>query len=449
MSASTPSAASVPPRLFRAIIHLFGLVLAFSLTEENDVSMVGSLEEGESQLSLVQFKAANGKVSNAGNPPLKIAELDEIDEIIESHSSKKAELNALKINTESPTPFLPQKVLSSKFYVYDHIDWMSMVCSGLPVSEVVMQEKVARKHTDDFWFLKAALKHPLRTMNPNEATLFVVPGLLNVVSHIMYGILAPDVRRQCCIGAICNEDLFRYAEDSLGKWFLFQRNSGKDHVMVCSHWACASHLQNITAFPNLNRVHSIAFEENSIRGERCRIASTYVGEACSHHAKQFMFTLVATMHPEKEDFRGRRDVCRWLSTGLQSTGLQNDPQLFSVCGTGDRCPALASARFGFHIRGDTWGSSRLIDLILSGTIPIFTSREQYEILPPFVPWHEISVFADISDQVSFESSIQNITERAHLQELQAAVNESAPLVDWETLHPFEQYMGLFEQCASM
>jgi len=59
------------------------------------------------------------------------------------------------------------------------------------------------------------------------------------------------------------------------------------------------------------------------------------------------------------------------------------------------CPTLPMAKYGFHIRGDTWGANRLMDILLSRTVPIFTAEEQYAILPDFVPWRDLGYFLPI------------------------------------------------------
>jgi hypothetical protein len=68
----------------------------------------------------------------------------------------------------------------------------------------------------------------------------------------------------------------------------------------------------------------------------------------------------------------------------------------SLCGAGQQCPALANARLGFHVRGDTYGSNRLIDTLLSGTVPIFTFDEQYNVVPDWINWKLLSYFARVS-----------------------------------------------------
>lgn len=330
--------------------------------------------------------------------------------------------------------------------MYADLDWMSMKCDGLPVMDVIEQERIPRKHTDDIMFLKAALSHPLRTDDPSKATLFVVPSMLNLVSHVMYGSIGSCAGKcKCCTGGLCNEELLSHTEEMLGKSPWFIRKQGKDHVIVCSHQACERRLLRNHKARNIHKCNSITWEENSMMGNRCRIASTYVGVPCPHQEKQFTFAMVASMHPEKSTFEGRRNICTWLDN-TTGTGRYNSESSVSLCGEGAQCPALASARFGFHVRGDTFGSSRAIDTILSGTVPIFTAPEQYEILPPYVPWKDMSVLVDISGPAKFAASLKRIT--PFYKKLKKAVDEHAPLVNWDLPVPFEGYMKLFQQCAS-
>ena len=69
---------------------------------------------------------------------------------------------------------------------------------------------------------------------------------------------------------------------------------------------------------------------------------------------------------------------------------------------------LAQSRFGFHVRGDTFGANRLFDTILSGTVPIFTFKEQYDILPQWVDWKGLSYFVSITTEDAFTESLDRI-----------------------------------------
>eukprot|EP00449_Zooxanthella_nutricula_P018377 CAMPEP_0198545368 /NCGR_PEP_ID=MMETSP1462-20131121/63849_1 /TAXON_ID=1333877 /ORGANISM="Brandtodinium nutriculum, Strain RCC3387" /LENGTH=421 /DNA_ID=CAMNT_0044275747 /DNA_START=84 /DNA_END=1348 /DNA_ORIENTATION=+ len=307
-----------------------------------------------------------------------------------------------------------------KFYVYSGngwIDWMSMRCNGSSLNEVVdpWVGKIPFKHTDDYWFVKAALAHPGRVSNPEDADLFVVPAMLNFALEQMLW-----RKEQCCVGDICNADLIIHTEMMLAQSPWFKRHGGKDHVIVCSHWACARtgiSKHNLDPFKNIQACNTVAFEENSMRGDRCRIATTLVGRGCQDAPSEYggsatidrnaTVVMVASMHAERSKFQQRRDICKWAEHASHVIGSFT----ISRCGPGPQCPAVAQARFGFHVRGDTLGSNRLIDYILSGTVPIFTDERQYDILPPFVPWRNMSFLIDASDEDEFVDAIGGIMQR--------------------------------------
>jgi hypothetical protein len=78
---------------------------------------------------------------------------------------------------------------------------------------------------------------------------------------------------------------------------------------------------------------------------------------------------------------------------------------------------LANARYGFHVRGDTWGSNRLMDTLMSYTIPLFTNEEQYKILPSFYPWKDVSYLVNVTNKRSFLASIDDILSRPQTEYL--------------------------------
>lgn len=323
------------------------------------------------------------------------------------------------------------------FYVYDELDWMSLRCNNCTKNVFEGSNYQTYKHSDDFWFLKSALNHPLRTKDPEKAQLFVVPALMNAVVEGMW------LNGTCCIGGECNDKLFALTERTLNNSYWFKRKGGRDHVAVCSHFDCQRKVPK-KRFPMIHKCNRITFETNNMSEGRCQIAKSYIGRPCADQAKRTNYVFVGSMHEEKRAFQSRRDVCSWLNETVE----QDQGVSFQTCGPGEQCPAVAIARFGFHIRGDTFGSNRLIDLMLSGTVPVFTAERQYEILPPYIPWRNLSRLADASNREEFAASLKRIG-RMHDDEydrLHEEVLKWRPYVDWETGLPFEQYMKLFQQC---
>ena len=92
-----------------------------------------------------------------------------------------------------------------------------------------------------------------------------------------------------------------------------------------------------------------------------------------------------------------------------STQKQPDVNFFMrYCGDGEQCPALAQSRFGGHVRGDKPSSQRLHDNMLSGTVPIFTLKEQFDHRPFWIDWDKLSYFADIQKEETFLATIDTI-----------------------------------------
>jgi len=161
------------------------------------------------------------------------------------------------VSAETSSPFLqvlddPNAILTAKFYVYDDLDWMSMRCAGFSVAELLGDNVYEGGNgvEDDFFFMKSALRHPLRTLNPNEAVLFVVPALLNTLGNFMpvQALAGKCVNRtgncNCCVRSterqLCNEDLLTHTERLLEQSSWFQRGQGRDHVIVCSAPSCST-----------------------------------------------------------------------------------------------------------------------------------------------------------------------------------------------------------------
>ena len=315
-------------------------------------------------------------------------------------------------------------LLDVPFYIYEDLLWMrSGMIGDYTVDEWMKIRKT--KHTDDYWFARAALSHPMRTQNPEEAKLFIVPTLLNEVCDQLVWI-----RRGLCIDDVCDLELVEQADEYLANSQWFRRNQGKDHVVVASHYIAHEILQ---PFMNLAKCNVIGFEDRRWNApERLTLPSTYVGNGCKPEPKTHDFALVASMKP-RESHRRRTEICSWLQD-LDYVGI-------SACGEGEQCPALATAKFGWHVEGDTLGSQRLMDTLLSGTVPIFTNVGQYEILPSWIDWGSISFLADIESHRTFNRFIHYAThdDDSYLYKLDL-INNNQNLFDWRTLVPFDTYM---------
>jgi hypothetical protein len=117
------------------------------------------------------------------------------------------------------------------------------------------------------------------------------------------------------------------------------------------------------------------------------------------------------------------------------------------CGHGNQCPALAQSKFVFHVRGDSFGSNRLMDTLLSGTVPIFTRTQQYSVTVPWIDWNQLSYFLDMenSTKLSFSVSLGDILrDEEGYKKRHQKVLENRHLFDWTSLYPFDSYMYMLQ-----
>lgn len=332
---------------------------------------------------------------------------------------------ARRDDTEFQLP--PQFLFNKPFYIYEELLWLNTTANEESVEDMIRRGYLW-KHNDDLWFVNAALRHPMRTKNPEEAVLFVLPTFINIL-------LSPYHHRDPCVGEdLCGLDAIYRIDEILGESPWFQRSQGKDHVVVTSIFSAS---KKLALLPNLVKCQHIALENRKWnRDDRYSVPSYYVGTPCLPRPKEFDFAMIASFKPQFT-FDSRRNICEWL---------ENDRPQYSVaaCGYGNQCPALAQAKFGFHVRGDTYGANRLIDTILTGTVPIFTMKEQYEVLPDWIRWDDFSYFADVNDKQNFLRTLDEIVhDKALYQEKLANLMANRDLFDWQTQVPFDTYMYMF------
>jgi len=338
-------------------------------------------------------------------------------------------------------------LLNVPFYVYEELLWLENVTLQQKSQQVLDtfddMVRVSFKHSTDYHFARAAMKHPMRTRNPSEARLFVVPAMLNRVVDQQYwkGKFCyhdhDDNDDDHNTTARCNNDLVKYTEKVLAESPWYQRNGGRDHLVVRSHWD-DFHYET----PMLFNCNVITFESRKRNAaDRLSFSDLYVGRACeSKGDKLHDFCMVASMHWDRPTFQSRRNICKWTRNNTQA-GRSYD---FSLCGRGKQCPALARSRFGFHVRGDSFGSNRLMDTILSETVPIFTAKEQYDILPPWIDWSQLSHFVNIRGANITNKFLRQlddlVADQAGYQHKHEHLVANRELFDWTTLVPFDTYM---------
>jgi len=315
------------------------------------------------------------------------------------------------------------------------------------------------KHSDDYYFAKWAADHPMRTSDPTEAELFLAPVLLNAVAEALRLHEPRAPTRTICwtpptksaaspssstiaVDRLCDLDLLKYAGDFLSNSTWFNRKGGKDHLIVGGHWD-AKRILNINFPPTspLRQTSTVTFENEQFSTNltgRYTAPSMYIGEGCDAVTnKTHDYAFIASMHGK---FWVRRELCE---------GLRRLNSSVVACGGAAMCPALAQARFGFLVMGDTFGANRPMDTLLSETIPLFTHPNQYTILPSFIDWKSLTYFTYFGRKKDcpewLESVLSNVVNDTEGYESKmSAIRLNRDLYDYSTNVPFELYMYGFQ-----
>lgn len=83
-------------------------------------------------------------------------------------------------------------------------------------------------------------------------------------------------------------------------------------------------------------------------------------------------------------------------------------------------------------------ANRLFDTLLSGTVPVFTLKDQYKSQSDFYDWDKISYFANVSNETAFlEDMNKNLSNKTDIMVKTKNVLDNRDLFDWQTLVPFD------------
>lgn len=291
------------------------------------------------------------------------------------------------------------------------------------------------KHFGDVHFIRSALQHPMRVMNPEDAKIFVVPSLLTY--HLLMNIYrgTPTIKKEI-------HTKLQTMNKKLGASQWFRRNDGADHIAPVAMFYGESLINRW--FSNLSKCNMVQFYENS--GDPSYINPTYqknrtmfkifkVGKPCSvipfeQKLQDFAFIGRLTKKGKLDRFYvDRRNTCKWILQANHS---------YSLCGRGDQCPHLSNAMLGFHLRGDGWSSNRLFDTLLSGTVPLFTNDLQYASQPQWYDWDMISYKVNVQNKTSFIHSTKEILKnKTDIMVKTKNVLDNKNMFDWQTIFPFD------------
>ena len=314
--------------------------------------------------------------------------------------------------------FVP--LLDQPFYVYEELLWLDGTYQQLSkVTNLVQEADFWSQYSEDLWFALAALRHPMRTMDPSEAKLFVVPILTHLVVN--------PVARSFCWNGMCNIDLLQYADKFLQQSPWFNRHGGTDHILVGTHPEAA----RLAGYNSFHHCQIIALENQKWNSpERYALPSLRWADSCSSNVsnKTTDVVYVGEHHTiSKQSF--------WAPLGISSKML-----------TLAECHDLSKARLGLYLRENPalWGDAQPLSMILNYVVPVFTSKAQYKALPDWIDWDSLSYFVDASqDATNFLNQIKAIAnDEVTYQEKLEAIQKNHDLVNWRTIVPFDTYMRI-------
>lgn len=335
--------------------------------------------------------------------------------------------------------FLRDENLLNFTDMYHQHEWSLSVKNESHVTfEEYLEASRDYKHAGDLHFVRAALEHPRRVLNPEDAKIFVVPSLLEVYTHRVY--YNPELKRDA-LSRLKRMDTF--LENSV--WF--KKSNGADHIAL-NAVARGDWILKFSKF--LPRCNVIQFAQSDfdrpiiskeVMQNRTMFKIFYVGNPCNStpiEEKIHDFTFVGTMIKRKyglnNRYQDRRNMCEWLPNRTNRT--------VAVCGTAkSHCPHLSQSWFGLHSRGDTNSANRLFDTLLSGSVPVFTLKEHYHTQPEWYKWDMLSYFADVRNETKFLEDVDNMTKnKTDIIVKTQHVRDNMDLFNWKTNVPFDIYM---------
>ena len=387
-----------------------------------------------------------------------------------------------------------------KYFVYKEFpfNWFHSNCTVVNSSS----KYSSYKHSDDYWFGQAAHRpnaisnNIQRVFEPEKATIYIVPALLNLISASTKN---RGFKIFCCYD-ICDENLIEKLNIALISSPWYRKNNGLDHLIVASHFFTKNYLKNAKA---ISSCAHITFERPSLAFSNDRkyrklnmgvsIPSQYVGIQCNfnnnnnnnnnnyNYNNMIDYNNIDGIHLLGQiDHRGAYSERRYICDAI---GQTNDLRLHSYCASSSStkysiygenicsddnyvtctldknnikanfyCDSIKNTPFIIHSRGDTFGSSRLMDAITNGAIPIFTHPEQYAILPfsRTVLWQSMSVIMRKAPSSNTTETILLIREALdeisnRKEEIIENIKKYKALVTWNTegSQVFDTYLTFF------
>ena len=175
------------------------------------------------------------------------------------------------------------------------------------------------KGVEVMW-LEQLKKHPWRVHNPDDALLFVIPGLFSVAIAAEVG----QVNEKCTAKL---EDMEKKLANALLSFKYYQKNNGADHLMVVSYFKAQKFIhtskvwnpiiQNITVGTTIRFGRYLKLPKNKchpVVGHQTKVGMVNGIIPSNLHTNRSLFFLGQAVHTSYYDLR--RDIIKTLgSTG--------------------------------------------------------------------------------------------------------------------------------------
>eukprot|EP00951_Prasinocladus_malaysianus_P034329 scaffold345651_cov43-Prasinocladus_malaysianus.AAC.1 len=253
--------------------------------------------------------------------------------------------------------------------------------------------------------------HPMRTLDPDEAKLFVVPSILAYAAEAP---LSGMTQRLC---GISGYEVVRRLTAEIQASPFYRKSDGRDHLLVFSHWRVALHFYSdvhhaskktaryVSVYDDLKRtvrnfVLGFRLRRSAIKwGHKADWSPTAKLIAIPHLAPSVLAMCHYSYGYEYDSTDStRRVVCEAQSNRTRPTlaDYRHGCYLEPMPGEGLN-KLLDTCLFHLHVRGDDAGSSRVAEAINSGALQIFLSNKYYEDTAVFrcrVPWADMVYTVD-------------------------------------------------------
>lgn len=306
-------------------------------------------------------------------------------------------------------PYNPNNAI----YVYDDpaVDWSRLVGCYVDrhgVSPWRHEEEEHAQNMAEVWVHQALLRHPMRTRDPAEASLFYIPLYVTVSSDA-----TPQLGNLDCENETHHERMDRALDFLETESKHFMKFGGANHFFVCAWWRCGVALGN-RARVVLSRTILGINESPPANSEWARwectnrvvtvpyVSSTHVPDSLFTSDEEYIMRNRSIPFYFAGRTRGRReranlavikDLYPASLIGVSLWDWKEDPGAYGE--------NLSGSQFCLCPRGDTMSSRRLFDAVAAGCIPVLSRNQTGLGNLPFVSSVDYSDFAFVLPDESF------------------------------------------------